>query len=275
VAEVVGALPLGVLVAWAMKLPGVVHLLGVLYDFIAARRQRISVAMGKEACGIDDHRQSQEEPAPLPEETVAPPAARVARTLTGVSRDAIVAVMLVAAAAQTTAVNDLPWKVPQPKWLAGVAAWPRMLAHWDVLATPPVEDEVLVVDAQTRGGKSIDPLTGKEPVFDPGAMHGTGLGQLWNDYLYRIHERQWIDFQRAFREYIAKGGPNWAEPQGDDLITGCDVYWLKQPIPPPGQERVAALSGREKMFSQSRGGRFNAEKGLPLLRPDLLNKSKH
>jgi predicted DCC family thiol-disulfide oxidoreductase YuxK len=58
VAEVIQALPLGWLIAWAMKLPGVVHLLGVLYDFVAERRLRISVALGKEACGIDDHRAS-------------------------------------------------------------------------------------------------------------------------------------------------------------------------------------------------------------------------
>ena len=274
VAEVVRALPLGWLVAWAMKLPGIVHLLGVLYDFVAARRQRISVAMGKEACGIDDHAHRDDEPPPVLEETAPPPATRIARAFTGLGRDLAVAVVLAAALAQTTAVNDLPWKVPQPKWLAGVAAWPRMLAHWDVLASPPVEDEVMVVDAQTRGGKSIDPLTGKEPVFDPGAMHGTGLGQLWNDYLYRIHQREWIEFQRAFRDYIAKGGPKWQEPQGEDMITGLDVYWLKQPIPPPGQPRVAALSARDKMFSQSRGGRFNPTKGLPLLRPDLINRKR-
>ncbi len=64
VAEVVQALPLGWLVAWAMKLPGVVHLLGVLYDVVAERRQRISVAMGKDACGIErPHAEEEQEAA--------------------------------------------------------------------------------------------------------------------------------------------------------------------------------------------------------------------
>ena len=70
VAQVVQALPLGWSVAWAMRLPGVVHLLGALYDVVAARRQRISVLMGKEACGIPP---SHEEPRPTVGDTPAPP----------------------------------------------------------------------------------------------------------------------------------------------------------------------------------------------------------
>jgi predicted DCC family thiol-disulfide oxidoreductase YuxK len=270
VAEVVGALPLGWLVAWAMKLPGVVQLLGVMYDLVATRRQRISVAMGKGACGIEGPHA--EEPA-APELAAPAPSTRLRRGLTGAARDLAALVLLAAAVAQTTAANDLPWQVPQPKWLAAVAAWPRMLAQWNVLATPPAEDEVFVVDAQTRGGRSIDPLTGSEPVLDPGAMRGTGLGQLWNDYLDRIRQREWNEYQRAFRDYLAKGGPGWDEQQGDNQIVGLDAYWVKQPIPEPGQPRPDGLSARDKVFTQSRGGRLNAAKsGLPLLRPEMFNK---
>jgi predicted DCC family thiol-disulfide oxidoreductase YuxK len=283
VAEVVRALPLGWLVAWAMKLPGITQLLGVLYDFVAARRLRISVAMGKDACGIDDHtlpaaadqagsyRENVNSATPESlENTAAAPSTRLRRGVVGVARELAVAVVFAAALAQTTVANDLPWRIPQPKWLAAVAAWPRMLARWDVLATPPTEDEVVIVDAQTRGGRSVDPLTGKEPELNPGAMRGTGLGQLWNDYLFRLHQREWAEFQRAFRDYIAKGGPAWDEKQGDDQLAGLDVYVLKQPIPAPGQPRKDVLSAREKLMSQSRGGKLNAERGLPLLRPDGL-----
>ncbi len=176
-----------------------------------------------------------------------------------------------AALAQTTAANDLPLKLPQPSWLAAVAAWPRMLARWDVLAAPPADDEVLIVDAQTKSGRSIDPLTGREPEFNPGAMRGTGLGQLWNDYLYRIHQREWSDYQRTFREYLNKGGPAWDQKEGDDQLVGYDAWWLKQPIPSPGQPRVHGLSGREKFMTQARGGRLT-DRALPILRPDVLDK---
>jgi predicted DCC family thiol-disulfide oxidoreductase YuxK len=270
VAEVVQALPLGGLVAWAMKLPGVVHLLGVLYDFVAARRLRISVAMGKDACGIDAHGRAEEAP---PEITVAPPSTRLRRAAAGLLRELAVAVVFAAAVAQTAEANDLPWKgkVGQPKWLAAVAAWPRMLARWDVLAAPPLEDEVLVFDAQTRNGRSIDPFTGKEPVLDPGAMRGTGLGQLWNDYLYRIRQREWSEYLRAFRDYLNRGGPAWDQKEGDDMLVGYDAWWLKQPIPPPGEPRPKGLSGRERFITQARGGKLT-DKALPLLRPDLFDK---
>lgn len=270
VAEIVQALPLGWSIAWAMKLPGVVDLLGRLYDFIAERRQRISLAMGKAACGLDTPREARE---PLPPPAYPPPApsTRLRRGVTGLARELAVAVVLVAALAQTTHANDLPWKLPERPWLASVAAWPRMMARWDVLAAPPAEDEVFVVDAVTRGGRNLDPFTGKEPVLDPGAMRGTGLGQLWNDYLFRIHLREGAEYQRAFRDYLNKGGPAWDSKEGDDQIVGYDALWLKQPIPLPGQPRAATLSGREKFMTQARGGRA-AERALPLLRPEHTEK---
>ena len=146
-----------------------------------------------------------------------------------------------------------------------------MLAHWDVLAAPPSEDEVFVVDAQTRGGRSVDPFTGKEPALDPGAMRGTGLGALWNDYLHRIHQREFLAYQPAFREYLNKGGPAWDGKEGDDQLVGYDAWVIRQPIPAPGQPRVAGVSSREKFMTQARGGKLS-EKVLPLLTPGLLEK---
>ncbi len=271
VASVLQALPLGWTVAWILRLPGVVHLLGALYDFIAARRQRLSVAMGKEACGVPSLEAHADPEALRPD--LAPPVApstRLRRGLQGILRDLAVAVVFAAMLSQTAHENDLGWKLPRPGWLAGVATWPRMMARWDVLASPPMEDEVMVIDGQTKSGKSLDPLTGREPEWNPGAMRGTGLGQLWNDYLHRVHEPRWFDFQRAFRDYITKAGPKLPDPPGDSQLTGLDAYWVKQPIPRPGEPRVDAVSAREKIFTQSRGGRGGLEKALPLLRPELI-----
>ncbi|MFT3773500.1 MAG: DCC1-like thiol-disulfide oxidoreductase family protein [Minicystis sp.] len=272
VAEAVQALPLGWAVAWIMRLPGIVNLLGALYDFIAERRMRISVAMGKEACGIPGL--GGEEQAEVDPSQIDPPApaARLARGVTGALRDLAVSVVFAAMLAQTAHENPIGWSMPRPSWLAAVATWPRMMARWDVMGTLPTEDEVMVVDGQTKDGRGIDPLTGREPVFDPGAMRGTGLGQLWNDYLWRIHQKEWSDFQRAFRDYLIKTGPMWDVPTGDGAIVGYDVYWIKQPIPKPGEQREKAVSGREKLWTQSRGGRLGIERALPLLRPNLQKR---
>jgi hypothetical protein len=188
--------------------------------------------------------------------------------VTGLLREVAAVVVLAATVSQTTAANDLPWKLPQPPFLAAVAGWPRMRARWDVIASPPTEDEVMVVDAQTRGGRSVDPFTGHEPVIDPGAMRGTGLGQLWNDYLSRIHQREYAPFLPAFRDYLNKGGPAWDGKGGDDGIVGYDAWWIKQPIPPPGQPRAHGLSGRERILIQARGGKL-ADK---ILRPEVIDR---
>ncbi len=269
VAEAIQALPLGFFEAWFLRIPGLSLLFDKAYDAIAARRQNISVLMGKAACGI-----------PLPPEEggkrarakapAVPPSTRTRRGLTGGLRELAAIVLLASALGQTTKVNALPFRVPQGGWLAAVAAWPRMIARWDVLTPePPKDDEVYVVDAQTRGGKSVDTLTGKEPVFDPGAMRGQGLGQLWNDYLVRLNQKEWVDFQKAFRDYLAKGGPGWNDKQGDEQVIGLDAYWVKQPIPPPGGARSAESITKDKLFTHSRGGRLNLEKAIPILRPEL------
>jgi predicted DCC family thiol-disulfide oxidoreductase YuxK len=284
VAEVVQALPLGWAIAWAMRLPGIVNLLNLLYDFIATRRQQISVAMGKAACGLEpppaegdaeaEGAQGYRSAGSVGHDAIeVAPATRALRFATGSIREVLVAVVFWAMLAQTTHANQLPWKIGQPRALAAVAAWPRMLARWDVLAPePPREDEVFAVDGQTRGGRSVDPITGLEPAFDPGAMRGTRVGQLWNDYLTRIHQREWFDFQRAFRDYLGKGGPALEGQTGDNQLVGLDAYWIKQRIPEPGKEREPGLSAREKIFTQSRGGRLQMDKVLPLLKPEVINR---
>ncbi|MFO0760403.1 MAG: DCC1-like thiol-disulfide oxidoreductase family protein [Byssovorax sp.] len=271
VAECFQALPLGTIKAFFLRIPGLSSLFDKGYDAIARRRRDLSVLIGKEACGI-----------PLPpeeaaEEQASParvsPSTRTARFVTGALREVLAVVLFVAALAQTTKENALPFRVPQGPKLAAVAVWPRMMARWDILTPePPRSDEVYVIDAQTRGGKSVDPLTGKEPLFDPGAMRGQGLGQLWSDYLARMNQKEWADFQKAFRDYIVRIGPGWPDPQGDDQISGLDAYWVKQPIPPPGQPRTAESITKEKLFTHSRGGRLNLEKTLPIFRPDLQKR---
>lgn len=276
VSEVIGALPLGWSVAWIMRIPGISSLWDLLYDAVAKRRQNISVLMGKEACGITRPTETEgSEPAGATTDDEVAPAIQLKRTGFAFVRELCVGVVFAAMLAQTSAQNQLPYKLSQPKWLGAVAAWPRMMAKWDVLTPePPKDDELLVIDGQTKGGRTIDTLTGKDPVLDPGAMRGSGLGQLWGSYLTRMHEKEWIDFQRAFRDYLAKGGPGWNEKTGDDQMTGFDAYWLKQPIPAPGAPRAPEAITKEKMFTHSRGGKagVTSENIMPLVRPELKLK---
>ena len=66
-------------------------------------------------------------------------------------------------------------------------------------------------------------------------MGGTGLGQLWNDYLDRIITAASGRTTSAPSATTSTGaGPPGEPKDGDDPIVGYDGWWIKQPIPRPG-----------------------------------------
>jgi len=268
IAETLRALPFGHILATPFLIPGVSHLVDRIYDRIAARRIDISVSLGLGACGLT--------PPPSPEMMLAaeappevPPWTRLKRALSGSVREVGAVILFVAMIAQTAKVNPVPQSlaIQQGKVLTAIVTWPRMLAKWNLLAAPPMEDSALVVDAQTKANVNVDPMTGAPPAFNPDQRRGTGMGQIWNDYLERIREGEWLPFQRAFKDYLVKGYPSY-RPEPADPITGYDAYWVTTPTPPPGGKRDASEPKREKLFTHSRGGRLQTER-LPVLnRPD-------
>ena len=266
IAEIVRALPFGRPLAFVMRLPGVSHLLDVFYDAFARRRADISVLVGMDACGFPAPKAEGDEGEA--ESLEVPSAERARRFVTGGLREAFVLVLFVAALAQATKENPLPFKLPQGRLLSAVVAWPRMLERWDVLAVSANEDGVFVIDGQNRKGASIDPLTGAPPAVDPGAFNARKLGQLWNDYLNRVRLREYEPYQKALRDYLGKGGPALEGRAPDEQIAGYDAYWVRYTIGKPGESPVRVEKGRDKLFTHSRGGRLGIER-LPLVKPDL------
>ena len=260
-AEIVRVLPFGSPFAFLMGLPGIAQLLNALYNAIATRRTRISELCGLNACGIpapEDASENDEEPAL----TEAPSAVRGLRGVTGFVREAAVVVLFVAALAQATKENPLPFKLPQGPKLSAIVTWPRMLERWNVLDVQ-AEDGVFVVDGQTKKGAGIDLLTGVEPAVQAHTLNARKIGQLWNDYLARIQAREYEPYQRAFRDYLGKGGP-WLEGKtGDDGLAGFEGYWLRYKIGAPGQTPLREMTGRTKIFTHSRGGKLGIDR-LPL-----------
>jgi hypothetical protein len=142
-----------------------------------------------------------------------------------------------------------------------------MLGRWDMLApAPPTEDSALVVDAQTKGGRSVDPLTGAEPDFSL-VRRPVHLGQLWSSYIDRIVDKEWDPYQKAFKDYLGKGGPEVDTKVNDNAITGYDAIWIVQPTPPPGAAEPPPDAERKSLWTHSRGGRMGGDR-VPILRPD-------
>lgn len=267
IAEIVRVLPFGSLCAALMRLPGIAQILDVFYNAFATRRTRVSELCGLNACGIplpNEPTENEDTPAA----TEVPSAVRVLRFLTGSVREIGVVVLFVAALAQMTKENPLPFKLPQGPKLSAIVAWPRLLGRWNVLDVP-AEDGVFVVDGQTRKGASIDPLTGVEPAVDADNFNARKLGQLWNDYLGRVRLREYDAFQRAFRDYLAKGGPALEGKPTEEALTGYDGYWVRYSLATPGQTPMRTITGRDKIFMHSRGGRLGLDR-LPVVKPNPI-----
>ena len=76
------------------------------------------------------------------------------------------------------------------------------------------------------------------------------------------------DVEKAFRDYLTLKGGRTGPIEGTDAqIVGLDAYWLAYKSPAPGGS-APEVTGREKLFSHSRGGKGDTK--IPILRPSLL-----
>src|SRR5690606_37534009 len=78
-----------------------------------------------------------------------------------------------------------------------------------------------------------DPLTGKEPYFDPDAPNGWGHGQFQCDYENRIR----FPGNAAYRPFLRDWLLRYHERTGrsEDRLVAFDVWWVGDKSPPPGQ----------------------------------------
>lgn len=267
IAAIVRSLPLGALLSLPLRIPGTRGLWNALYRLVPPRRYAISEALGMGACGVPRAANALSEQA-SPAAPDVPPSLRMRRVITGAVREVGAVTLLLAAAAQTAKANPWPASlvIPQNALFSAVTAWGRMGARYDVLAPePPSEDGVLVVDAQTRGGQSIDPLTGAAPSLETPRFR---LGVLWSEYTEHIRKKEHADVEKGFRDFLSlKNGRFGPSETADTQIVGLDVYWLVYRSPAPGGSAVE-VTGREKVFSHSRGGKGDTR--LPILRAPLI-----
>lgn len=265
IAAIVRSLPLGGLLSLPLRIPGTAGLWDALYRLVPPRRFAISESLGLGACGVPPAggELAPEEANPLD----IPPAVKLRRLVTGALREGGAALLFLAALAQTARSNPwpAPLTVPQNNLFAAVTGWSRMLARYDVIAPEaPVEDGVFVVDGQTRDGRSVDPLTGKEPSLEKVQFR---MDLLWGQYTVKMREKVPAEVEKSFRDYLVKGGPEWSTEGNDAQITGLDAYWLVYKSPAPGGSSLE-ITGREKLFTHQRGGRLNPS-AIPLIKPIL------
>ncbi len=141
--------------------------------------------------------------------------------------------------------NRLPgWlRAGPPAALSGVIGYPRLLQGWPMFAFAPRDDGTLVVDATTRSGRHVDPLTGAPPDFEE-PRHGPGFHtQYLCDYELRISSNRFGGYRDELMRYLRR----WPELQGwpaSEQFTRIEVYWLSWDSPPFGSTTPTNLQRR-------------------------------
>ena len=220
VADIVAALPLGPAIAWPLRLPVVKHLVNAALVFVDDHDVSGFFGLRAAAVGVDHG-----EPSPIRRGT--------RRWIFGAVRELGVLLMFVGALNQAAVelwVINKRWHVPQPEPTRMLALKLRFLQGWFMFSPNPVMDDgTMVVDAETKDGRHIDPFTGKTPNFDLLNMKSYGYSQIWCDYLNRIHLPSNTAYRDAMKDYMYRFQDRTGHPE-DEIVRG-DVYWVQDMNP--------------------------------------------
>lgn len=237
-----------------LSLPGVAQLAGAFYRRFSARRRNVSVALGMGACGIPIPKGEADETT---DETA--PADIWGRRISGLVTTLGAALVVCVVLAQTESRHPdtvLKTGLSSNAKLVSLANYARVLGDWGVFAPdPPKENAALVVDATTNNDWNVDPITGWPPDLELASPARARKGAMWMAYQANIADPDNASFRKEFRRYLSRGGHVLDRKERDEGVKQVEAYWIKQPIPPPGEPRGELE--RIKIFSQrgSLGGR--------------------
>jgi predicted DCC family thiol-disulfide oxidoreductase YuxK len=210
-ARIFRSLPLLAPVGWFLVLPGVSWLADRAYEAFAARRTGISAWLGYGACGTGGSARRR----PV-HSIISSDIAPVARECTAVL------FLAVGVACFAFDVHDDGEDSGFRGTLSAVVGYPRAFQVTEpALPDTSAEEGMLVIDAVTAHGPSVDPLrpfSGKP---------------LWNAYFSRISQPRSSPYLDGLREFLrnqADSGP------AQDKLLSFTISWLVHPIRPPGAE---------------------------------------
>jgi predicted DCC family thiol-disulfide oxidoreductase YuxK len=240
------ALPLGIVLAGWLYVPGLSHLGRALYRWVAAHRLAISQFFGLGACGVP----AAVTPAPS---TPTPWLGRVGDDLRGfrlMARETLALMLMVVLSTEVIKSNPFisrRMQLRRPDWMTEVIGYTRMLEGWGMFAPePPYDDGRLVVDGRTVDGRKLDPFTHDTPEFDPESPRGWGHDQLWCDYSNHIRWPHNQGRRQFLRNYLVN--QHLYSHRDQDQLVSFDVWWIQDKSPKPGQKHGEVLPP-EKLVS--------------------------
>jgi predicted DCC family thiol-disulfide oxidoreductase YuxK len=234
-ARALRALPLGIVLAFWLYVPGLSWLGRRVYRAVASNRIAISAFFGLGACGVA-RTVSGEAPAKTPWLGRIGDDLRSSRV---VARETLAFLMMVVLSTEVVKSNPFISRrmhlKSRPEWMTEAIGYTRMLEGWGMFAPePPYDDGRLVVDGRTVDGRKLDPFTGETPEFDPESPRGWGHDQLWCDYSNHIRWPHNQGRRQFLRSYLMNRHLFVRRPQ--DQLTSFDVWWIGDKSPKPGQK---------------------------------------
>jgi hypothetical protein len=153
---------------------------------------------------------------------------------------AVIVIMLGVQVVNDNAFVNRRFKVHRPEWVVHFVNTFRLLEGWGMFAPePPYEDGRVIVDGRTKGGRKLDPFTGKEPDFDPFTREGWGHEQFTCDYQNRIRFDWHVPNRQHLKDYLRNWHRYHANPE--DELVAFDIWWVQDKSPKPGQVRGEPL----------------------------------
>jgi hypothetical protein len=149
-------------------------------------------------------------------------------------------------------------KFDQPDVMKATTHRFRTLQGWGMFSPNPIqEDGILVIDAFTKTGRRVDPLTGKPPMLELRDVDGAGLGQIEQDYGNRIRSDRNEVYRGQLEDYLQRWHTVTGNP--DDELVAYDVWWATDRCPKPGLRKptdpknIAIRTWRKKGWQPPKG----------------------
>jgi predicted DCC family thiol-disulfide oxidoreductase YuxK len=238
VAEALYALPVGFLVAWLLRFPGLNLLFGVLYDLVARNRREISMWVGLNACGMPAPGGSAE----LHEQTPSDARRLISRGAVVLRELTMVTLMVSCAGELLNANGAVPQKlrVKQNVELRAIMDYVRLYQGWRMFAPEaPFGDVHISVEATTVDGRVVDPYNqvGSRVATVPLKEIPARLGndQYFTTYSLFIPEGRFRPYITPFEQWIMRYHLRTGNPK--DRIVKFVAYKMTDESPPLGETK--------------------------------------
>ncbi len=253
-ARALAALPLGRLIAWIPRLPGIDWLLERAYRVFAVRRHVFGAWCGLGVCGIAIGAGPADDDGPSP-------ARRAWNTTKWAVAQLGVLFFLLATGSQLLIENrfvrdTIGIEHQQPAWARKAVHYGRFFQGWSMFApNAPTGDGWMVIEAELQDGRVIDPQTGEAPAFVPCDAKRMVKGQFWGSYTSRLAGKRNRRYRSEFSKWLRNTKVRRLHVPPGTRIVAFTVWWQPDRSPRPGSGAEPVLGKRQEMMRWPAGGR--------------------